>query len=95
MSEFNNRVAAQRHVLQLVNRKPWKEELFGLSSRAIERWRTVNRVDPESPLSVLISTASSKLFCLATKSQEQVSEEYGKVSDEFARIAIAIDQEVT
>ena len=95
MSEFNNRDAAQRHVLQLVNRKQWREELFGLSSRAIQRWRTVNHIDPDSHLSILVATASSKLFCLAAKSQEQISEEYGKISDEFARIALAIEQETT
>ena len=31
MGEFNNRIAAQRHVLQLVNKSKWgKEDLFGL-----------------------------------------------------------------
>jgi len=51
MSEFNNRIAAQRHVLQLVNKKRLgKEELFGLSNKAIERWISVNFVNPESRL---------------------------------------------
>ena len=51
MNEFNSRIAAQRNVLQLVNRKNWgKEELFGLSRQAIDRWVSVNRIDPESQL---------------------------------------------
>jgi hypothetical protein len=94
MNEFNTRIAAQRHVLQLVNQKPWKEELFGLSKRAIQRWRSTNQVDPKSNLSVLIEEAASRLFCLATKSQEQVTEEYGKVTAEFTTVALAIEQEV-
>ena len=94
MDDFNNRIAAQRQVLQLVNRRNWgKEELFGLSSNAIDRWVAVNRVDPESQLVKLIKSASAKLFFLANKSQEQVSEEYKIVSSEIASIAKSIDLE--
>jgi hypothetical protein len=94
MSEFNNRIAAQRQVLQLVNRRNWgKEELFGLSSRAIERWVTANRIDPEAKLVKLIKAVSEKLFFLANKSQEQVSEEYRTVSSEISSIAKSIEIE--
>ena len=92
MNEFNNRVAAQRQVLQLVNRRDWeKEDLFGLSSKAIDRWVAVNQIDPELELVKLIKMASAKLFFLANKSQEQVSEEYKTVSSEIASIAKAIE----
>jgi hypothetical protein len=95
MSEFNNRIAAQRNVLQLVNKKGWaKEELFGLSRKAIERWITTNSVDPSSPIITLVESASSKLFFLANKSQEQVSEEYKSTANEIAAIAKAIESEV-
>jgi hypothetical protein len=94
MNEFNNRVAAQRQILQLVNRKNWgKEELFGLSSKAIDRWISVNRIDPEAKLVKLIETVSSRLFFLANKSQEQVSEEYRMASNEIVSIAKAIELE--
>ena len=70
MNEFNSRIAAQRNVLQLVNRKNWgKEELFGLSRQAIDRWVSVNRIDPESQLVKLIENVSAKLFFLANRSQ--------------------------
>ena len=95
MSEFNNRIAAQRRVLCLVNRKEWKEELFGLSGRAIERWRAANDIDPKSPLLGLVAAASSTLFCLATKSQEQISDEYERASEEFERVAYEIEREIT
>ena len=95
MNEFNNRIAAQRQILQLVNRKKWeKEELLGLSSKAIERWISVNRVDPESRLVELVKTASAKLFFLANKSQEQISEEYKMISREIADISRTIELEI-
>jgi hypothetical protein len=95
MNEFNNRIAAQRQVLQLVNRKKWeKEELLGLSTKAIERWISVNRIDSESRLVELIKTASAKLFFLANKSQEQISEEYKMISTEIAVISREIDLEI-
>ncbi|MBN3926234.1 MULTISPECIES: hypothetical protein [unclassified Nostoc] len=95
MNEFNNRIAAQRQVLQLVNRKKWeKEELLGLSSKAIERWISVNRIDPESRLVELVKTASAKLFFLANKSQEQISENYKMISKEIAVISQTIEQEI-
>lgn len=95
MSEFNNRVAAQRQVLQAVNRKRWeKEELFGLSRKAIERWTGLNRIEPESHLVTLVEAASSKLFFLANKSQEQVSEEYRATAGEIALLAKEIELEI-
>jgi hypothetical protein len=94
MNEFSNRISAQRNVLQLVNRKKWgKEELFGLSRKAIDRWISVNRIDPKSQLVKLVENASAKLFFLANKSQEQVSEEYRMISEEIAVIAKAIELE--
>ena len=34
----------------LVNKRQWKEELFGLSIRAIERWSSTNEIDPNANL---------------------------------------------
>lgn len=95
MSEFSNRIEAQRHVLQLVNRNKWeREELFGLSSKAIERWVSVNLVDPESRLVQLVKESAAKLFFLANKSQEQITDEYKAKANEIADIAKAIEIEI-
>ncbi len=95
MSEFNNRIAAQRRVLRVVNRKEWeKEELFGLSRKAIDRWVGVNHLDPKSQLVELIEAASSKLSFLANKSQEQVSEEYAAVTSEIALLTKVIESKI-
>ena len=90
MPEFNNRIAAQREVLEVVNRHPLTEELFGLSSKAIERWISVNHLHPESDLVRLIKTISGKLFFLANKSQEQITEEYQDVASEIASLTARI-----
>lgn len=96
MSEFSNRISAQRHILQIVNGKRWeREELLGLSSKAIDRWISSNQLNSEDPLVSLIKTASSKLFFLANKSQEQISEEYKMISKELADISERIRLEVS
>jgi hypothetical protein len=96
MNEFNNRIEAQRQILRVVNRYGWaKEELFGLSAKAIERWVSVNRIDQSATLVKLVLDASSKLFFLANKSQEQVSPEYQAASREVDSIAKAIELELT
>jgi hypothetical protein len=95
MSEFSNRIDAQRQVLQLVNRIKWeKEELFGLSSKAIDRWISVNLVNSESQLVQLVKESATKLFFLANKSQEQVTNEYKVMSNEIVVIAKAIEVEI-
>jgi hypothetical protein len=95
MNEFNNRIEAQRQILQLVNRYGWAvEELFGLSAKGIGRWISVNRIDPKAALVELVQTASSKLFFLANKSQEQVSSEYRDASTEISLLTAAIESEV-
>jgi hypothetical protein len=89
--EFNNRIAAQRAILRVINRKSWSsEQLLGLSGKAIDRWVSVNQIEPGSRLVKLIRDVSAKLFFLANKSQEQVSAEYTAVRGEIAAIYDAI-----
>jgi hypothetical protein len=77
MDEFVNRMATQRYVLNVVNSKiPSNEKLFGLSSKAIERWAITNQLGPKSELVGLLRQVSSELFFMATHSQEPVSAEY-------------------
>ena len=93
MSEFNNRIAAQRRILQIVNRNCHQdEELFSLSAKAIERWCLVNQLDPESKVPKLLTAASARLFFLANKSQEQISPEYIEKSKQIDEIATELDQ---
>ncbi|MGE8174997.1 hypothetical protein [Pseudomonas fluorescens] len=80
MNEFNNRIDAQRVILNLVNRGRWKEELYGLSSGAIDRWVRANGIDPAADLPRAVCESADKLFFLANKSQEQVTDEYRHLS---------------
>jgi hypothetical protein len=84
MTEFNDRIAIQRHILALVNRRAWSEELFGLSSKAIERWAVSNGLRMDSRLVFLIREASAQLLALATRSQETVSERYVGIREGIA-----------
>lgn len=91
MSEFINRITAQRDILNILNQSCWQEELFGLSSGAIDRWVTVNRLSISSEVVVLVKLAAEKLFFLANKSQEQVTEDYLSLSNDVSHIMKKID----
>jgi len=86
MSEFGNRIAAQRDVLHIVNRREQAEELFGLSAGAIERWAAANSLGAETPLVQLVRDVAAKLFFLGNKSQEQITDEYRLLSTEVSRL---------
>lgn len=92
MSEFNNRISAQRDILSAINNLKWTEELFGLSSGAIERWASANRLDKTSDLVILIYQVAEKLFFLSNKSQEQVTEEYKHLSVEVTALTGVIEK---
>ncbi|UJS23568.1 hypothetical protein [Thiothrix winogradskyi] len=91
MSEFSNRIDAQRSILQIVNKNNFcHEELFALSHKAIDRWCATNRLNHESELVLNIKEAAKKLFFLANKSQEQITEDYRLLSKEINDIAYKI-----
>lgn len=84
MTEFNNRISAQREILLEVNSAQWIEELYGMSSGALERWVQANSLDRTARLVSLLKEAADKLFFLANKSQEQVTAEYQLRSSEVS-----------
>ena len=91
MDEFRDRMAAQRHILTVVNTSfQSTEELCGLSAKAIARWVAVNHLDPNSEEVCLLRRAADLLFFLATKSQEQVTDEYQTRMQEVATITEAL-----
>jgi hypothetical protein len=93
VSEFNNRIDAQRRILRVVNGSLRdKEELFGLSSGALKRWTSTNQLDRHGVLVSLLYEAASKLFFLSNKSQEQITEEYRRLSDEVGRLTKMISE---
>ena len=92
MTEFNDRMVLQRRIIQIVNNKfSRNEELFSLSSKAIERWLLANSFDKDSNIAGLLNAVSSKLFFLAAKSQEQISEDYKLLSANISQILLEIE----
>lgn len=92
MNDFLNRVDAQRMVLAAVNARSWSEPLFGLSRGAIDRWRVCDSAIP-AELLLLVEEAAGRLFFLANKSQEQVTEEYRIGSQDMALVIARIQSE--
>lgn len=87
MSEFENRIDAQRKILKIVNESSMHEEpLFSLSEKAIDRWIINNKIEAKSDLVLLIRQVSGKLFFLANKSQEQITEDYKSLSNEVLEL---------
>lgn len=87
MPEFNNRMDTQRKILQLVNgQTKYKEELCGLSKKAIERWTSENNVAPDQEIVKILVNISEKLFFLANKSQEQITDDYQSISIEISNL---------
>ena len=91
MSGFLNRIAAQRKLLMVVNSHGWREELFGLSGQAIQRWAVANHPGPGSEVLILLRTVSERLSFLANKSQDQVSDDYQRVSTEVSKLTREIE----
>lgn len=90
INEFNNRIDAQRAILQVVNNGTWHEELHGLSRGAIDRWVQRNNVNANGELALKILEAADKLFFLANKSQEQITDEYRLLSIEVSELTSKI-----
>jgi hypothetical protein len=90
MNEFVNRMAVQREILAIVNAREWDENLFGLSQSAISRWQAINHIPPDAVELQLIVSASQALSFLATKSQDQISAEYERVSNDARAAARAL-----
>lgn len=76
MDEFQNRMKAQREILNIVNGYQLREELCGLSEQAISRWAIANELGANAKVVTLLRRAAELLSFLATKSQEQITDEY-------------------
>lgn len=77
-AEFNSRVDLQRKVLKVVNNKRFKIQLSGLSKAAVDNWIFENKIIDEN-LKEIIYTIAEKLFFIANKSQDQITEEYQRL----------------
>lgn len=95
MSDFLNRMQAQRTILKIVNGcKIDVEPLNSLTKKSIERWALKNELKKEDSLVMLLFRTADKVFFLANKSQEQITESYKKMSHEVESLTREIKKEV-
>ena len=95
MYDFLNRVDAHRSVLELVNSIEWPNEpLMSLSKGSIIRWVEVNEIVQKKKLNSLLLKVSEKLFFLANRSQEQITEDYKVLSIEVNNLTDQIKSEI-
>lgn len=94
MNEFNTRIAAQRRILEVINSQNWQEELFSLASKAIDRWVVMNGIDGKSSIALLVRELGAKLFFLANRSQEQITEDYRLISTELRSLTTQLEKEI-
>lgn len=80
MSEFNNRIDIQRDVIKAVNNGRFDIQISGLSSKAIMRWASDNGLECTDIIVEKLLKISERLSFLATKSQEQITEDYKSLS---------------
>lgn len=81
MDEFLNRITAQRRVINMINKEQkFSSPLVGLSVKSLQRWKQENSVSDNSEILKSLMMISSKLFFLANKSQEQITDEYKLLS---------------
>ncbi len=87
MEDFLNRITAQRKVVNIVNKETqFLFPLVSLSAKSIERWKSENSVSADSELMKTLYIISSKLFFLANKSQEQITNEYKLLSQSVSNL---------
>ncbi|MFG6653728.1 hypothetical protein ACG0Z5_04510 [Scandinavium sp. M-37] len=99
MSEFSNRIKAQREALKVVNGSGlFREPLLSLTEKAIDRWSNNNDLSNTDRAILLLKAMSGTLFFLANKSQEQVTEDYKtlskKVNDQLSILEIELKNRV-
>ncbi|BEM39459.1 hypothetical protein SME10J_31860 [Serratia marcescens] len=95
MNDFLNRMQAQREILKIVNDYKWGvEPLNSLTKKSIERWSAKNELSTGSKLVSILYNIADKVFFLANKSQEQITDDYKKLSQDVRSLTIEIKIEL-
>ena len=94
MNEFNNRIELQREVIKIVNKRGYNNQITGLSDDAIKRWLSDNQLAKDSQLTFLIYEIAAKLFFLANKSQEQITDSYKTLSSDVSNLVEKLRLEI-
>ncbi len=86
MKEFNSRIELQREVIKIINNSSkFQKPIAGISKNAIDRWGIDNNLSLNAEIIKLLYIISDKLFFLANKSQEQITESYIKIKEDVSK----------
>ena len=96
MGEFSSRIESQRQILKAVNGRQWpREQLFALTTSAIQRWASVNNVDSSSRLAKLLNSASARIFVMANHSEDQIAGAYALSKERVDAISAQVGEEIS
>lgn len=93
-AEFNSRVDLQREVIKIINRRKNTRQLSGLSKAAIDSWFINNKI-LDVQLKNILFTISEKLFFIANKSQDQITEEYKDLQVSVKKNILELEQHLS
>lgn len=95
MNEFSSRVESQRRILKIVNGRTWKkEQLFALSTQAIQRWTSKNFINDSSQLVKLLYSASAHIFVMANHSDDPIAGIYALTQECLDAIERQVKEEL-
>jgi len=91
----SSRVEAQRQILKAVNSREWSgEQLFALTTAAIQRWASANGVDTSTALVKLLNSASAQIFVMANHSDDPIAGSYVMSKQRVVAIALQVKEEL-
>jgi hypothetical protein len=96
MGEFSSRVEAQRQILKVVNSRDWSgEQLFAITTPAIQRWASTNGLDTSTAIVKLLHSASAQIFVMANHSDDPIAGSYALSKQKVLSIAQQVREELS
>jgi hypothetical protein len=96
MGEFSSRVEAQRQILKVVNSRDWLgEQLFAVTTTAIQRWASTNGFDTSTTIVKLLHSASAQIFVMANHSDDPIAGTYAMSKQRVVVLARQLQEELS
>jgi hypothetical protein len=96
MGEFSSRVEAQRQILKVVNSRDWSgEQLFAVTTAAIQRWASTNGLDTSTAVVKLLHSASAQIFVMANHSDDPIAGTYSLSKQRVVVLARQVQEELS
>ena len=96
MGELSSRVEAQRQILKVVNSRDWSgEQLFAMTTAAIQRWASTNGLDASTAVVKLLHSASAQIFVMANHSDDPIAGTYALSKQRVVVLARKVQEELS